>query len=1016
MKIQKLRFKNINSLRGEHEVDFEKAPLNNQSIFAIIGPTGSGKSSLLDVITLALFNRVPRISQKITQGKIDKMGAIVTHFAKDAFAEVTYESNGRSFRSKWIIAKAKTGNWKAYEMELAELPSGVLVVDKKTEVPERNEKIIGLSFDQFVKSILLSQGQFSKFLKADKNDRGQLLEDITGTVIYRKIGQKSYERAQEAKRELHDDQEKLKNADLLSEEEKTEIEKDVAGIVESIAADAKLLETLSREIQLKDKLTTAQRELEANARKTKGIEDLKVQFEQQQRSLEKHEAINPYREALVLHETGLKKLERIDLNRIEYQKKYAEKQAELEVAIAGMSKLCNSEVTEKNFLDAMKAFDSKVKVLDGDVQKFRALGKDLSERIYQRVLRENPIIQENLKARKGVEADEEIETALKWINVMIKRCEDYLKKRSYSSDDTEQLMESELAELRADAKKLADLELKNKELLKLNVELEELTNRYREAVSKRDVFKEKSTELGGLIKQFEESIKEKRKKQEEQFRIASFEEQRQELKTDEACPLCGSKDHPYAEHVFEAGKAAIELNKSEKQLVEARKEYQKLIAQLSAAEEVVSSTTDQGKRLRASYTPLEADLKLAFQSMGLKTNKKLGDLLKLNEAKIKELEDALLAFRTVKFLIGVKPEYQEWRGINASYLKAKKERAELYQGEDPVAQSDLLQNQFSGALASRKEFQTYLERDIIEEKNVKAEVAKILTDYMPIFQKIGYTDFRSVAKDLLTKEQEAQYRKINNNFLEEFAKAEGDRKRLNKEIELLLEKVDLTQNLEEIRMQHRELQIVRDNKNQQKGKHEQQLKDNLSRQKEFEKLEQGLRKKEEAIRKWTLLETYIGDATGNKFANFAQGLTLAQLIRLANNRLKDLSDRYLLDLPQGKENELRVIDTYQGDTSRAVNTLSGGESFLVSLALALSLSDLASRNVRLDSLFIDEGFGTLDQETLELALNTLERLQAESSKTIGVISHVESLKERIHTQIQLSKNSHGHSFINIVQN
>ena len=110
---------------------------------------------------------------------------------------------------------------------------------------------------------------------------------------------------------------------------------------------------------------------------------------------------------------------------------------------------------------------------------------------------------------------------------------------------------------------------------------------------------------------------------------------------------------------------------------------------------------------------------------------------------------------------------------------------------------------------------------------------------------------------------------------------------------------------------------------------------------------------------------------------------------------------------------LTVLDQYQGNIQRSVTTLSGGESFLISLALALSLSDMASKNVKLESLFIDEGFGTLDHDTLEVAMNTLEKLQTESQKTVGVISHVEALKERINVQIKLQKDAMGYSSIHV---
>jgi DNA repair protein SbcC/Rad50 len=164
--------------------------------------------------------------------------------------------------------------------------------------------------------------------------------------------------------------------------------------------------------------------------------------------------------------------------------------------------------------------------------------------------------------------------------------------------------------------------------------------------------------------------------------------------------------------------------------------------------------------------------------------------------------------------------------------------------------------------------------------------------------------------------------------------------------------------------------------------------------------------------KWELLDKYIGNADGKKFATFAQGLTLSRLMALANRRLTDLSDRYLLDKPgEQEEDELMIVDLYMGKERRSVKTLSGGETFMISLSLALALSDLASKNIKLESLFIDEGFGTLDPETLDLALNTLEKLQQEAQKNIGIISHVESIKERIATQIRLERNNRGFSQI-----
>jgi len=167
--------------------------------------------------------------------------------------------------------------------------------------------------------------------------------------------------------------------------------------------------------------------------------------------------------------------------------------------------------------------------------------------------------------------------------------------------------------------------------------------------------------------------------------------------------------------------------------------------------------------------------------------------------------------------------------------------------------------------------------------------------------------------------------------------------------------------------------------------------------------------------RWEILKDIIGDAEGKQFSKFAQELTLNQLIIKANKQLASLNNRYKIAIGKGNaKDDLIVVDSFQGNAERSVKTLSGGESFLISLALALALSDLAGNNARIESIFIDEGFGSLDQEALDLALNALEKMQAETNRIIGVISHIDSLKERIRCRIELKKSSTGFSKIQVI--
>jgi exonuclease SbcC len=171
---------------------------------------------------------------------------------------------------------------------------------------------------------------------------------------------------------------------------------------------------------------------------------------------------------------------------------------------------------------------------------------------------------------------------------------------------------------------------------------------------------------------------------------------------------------------------------------------------------------------------------------------------------------------------------------------------------------------------------------------------------------------------------------------------------------------------------------------------------------------QAVESQQKECARWDRLHELIGSSDGKKFRNFAQGLTFELMVAHANRQLQKMSDRYILERDSDEPLELNVIDNYQAGETRSTKNLSGGESFIVSLALALGLSNMASRNVRVDSLFLDEGFGTLDEDALETALETLSGLQ-QDGKLIGIISHVPALKERIGTQIQVEAGNSGRS-------
>ncbi|MDD2855321.1 MAG: SbcC/MukB-like Walker B domain-containing protein, partial [Desulfuromonadaceae bacterium] len=228
------------------------------------------------------------------------------------------------------------------------------------------------------------------------------------------------------------------------------------------------------------------------------------------------------------------------------------------------------------------------------------------------------------------------------------------------------------------------------------------------------------------------------------------------------------------------------------------------------------------------------------------------------------------------------------------------------------------------------------------------------------------------------------------------------------ETEKLLQVTDqppdlLNQALTSLLADHKDLQ-------QEIGSIRQKLKDNETLKEQSKEVVKVVEAQKRECSRWDALYEIIGSADGKKYRNFAQGLTFEVMVAHANRQLQKMTDRYILIRDAQQPLDLNVVDNYQAGEIRSTKNLSGGESFIVSLSLALGLSQMASKNVRVDSLFLDEGFGTLDEEALDTALETLASLQ-QDGKLIGIISHVSALKERISTQIQVTPQAGGRSIM-----
>lgn len=396
--------------------------------------------------------------------------------------------------------------------------------------------------------------------------------------------------------------------------------------------------------------------------------------------------------------------------------------------------------------------------------------------------------------------------------------------------------------------------------------------------------------------------------------------------------------------------------------------------------------------------------------------------VKLGEQEIGQLE---------KLLNAQNKEGQKWQGETEGHRKAwqkiKKERFALLENQDPEA-AQIQQEGILQQFIDRKELEQKTLEDIgaqlkniqgqekVQVKNLDKLQGESNKNQEQLLAKLIDAGFASIAEvqamqldEAQAQALEAERQGLENSVLQQKQSLTDTQADLEKLLTALKDQPEQAALLsQQQQLDQRYQEVMR-----QTGGMEEILSNQKNLEAEAQQLLEKIAGQRQEFNRWFKLNDIIGSADGKKFRVFAQGLTLKKLSLLANKHLKNLDGRYWIEKRSDEDLELDIIDTYQAGNRRSMNTLSGGESFLVSLALALGLSDLAGRNTNIQSLFIDEGFGTLDDASLDLAITTLENLQADG-KTIGVISHVKELKERISTQIQLVKQGNGQSKVRII--
>ena len=1009
MKILKIEFNNINSLRGQHVIDFTSSPFTVSSLFAITGPTGSGKSSILDVISLALFNQVPRIpgGRTISKNDILKFGAILTRNQKEAMARVTYQCNSGMYSSEWNIATNRNHKLRDHEMEITDLSSGKLLALKKSDVPAKNEELIGLSYDQFIKAVLLAQGEFAQFLKVNKKERGALLEKITGTGIYRKLGIKAYEKYTELNKAIEKQQQEIEiiGSKLLSEERRKQLISETQKQDLEINVFTKTLDSLTKNIELKNVISNQHKEIELLSNKKATADANLTGFNEEfGEPLKQHEKVQLFADDLRNWSSNFQHALELELESSNINKDLEKNIALRNGLELELEKLISEPVSQANFEDLLEKFKTKILGFQEE-KKEKERDWVLLKQSFDAAIK--PL---DFSPSKDSEENRLKLIALKISSEnSIQNMQESMPGLDFTSIESERnqvkskMEQTRLAEKQYDKILLLKLDLqKNESERKLiEPELAKLPNQIRE--------------LEQLLQIENVSFKNLNLQKENQLLQASLSELRSQLPENGPCPLCGSLEHPFAQHLPE------KRNDLDAKIIEQKNKIEtnsNKLATLKANHNNYKSRLDslikQENDLFVELKDLEDDFKHQFKDF------KLTDALQWDE-KLKRLEeklDLLSAFEKEKISLAAineaLPIVEKIKVVIAEGQALATKISELYSGKDIHNESKELQNRFSRL----QQEQLYLKErktKLVDKVEInKASTATLEHSLSPLLSHGGFKSLKDAREALLP---ESKFLDIRNKL--ETIKAEIDRsltsiKLLKNQLSENLKK-DTEKPLEELEQNLKFKQEKLHEVNAIYQEHKRQLKNHQENLEEQQQLKASIEEREKQTLRWRLLNTIIGDRTGNKFNEFAQDLTLSQLLQLANLRLRDLSDRYLIDKPIEEEDDgLVAIDEHMGGQRRSVKTLSGGETFILSLAMALALSDLASKNVEINSLFIDEGFGTLDPETLDQTLDTLEKLQAESSKTIGIISHVDSLKERIATQIKLTRNGQGYSSLEVV--
>ena len=985
MKILAIRGRNLASLEGDFEIDFTVEPLLSAGIFAISGPTGAGKSTLLDTMCLALFARTPRTDQakennvKLQDVSNEQLSQSDPRFllrrgTSSGFAEVDFMAlNGHRYRTRWSVARARdkeNGRLQNPRLALYNLDKEEEEQGTRSDLQARIIDLIGLTFEQFTRSVLLAQNDFSTFLKAEQGEKASLLEKLTGTELYSAISRQIFERNARAKEAFDLIQTRIQGIELLTDEEENDLRTRLAGT--------------EKELQRVEKAKAEQQALQEAVRSIE--QQITIRQRQQKEAADK-----------LVHATEL-----LTVARHEYEKGVEEQQQS-----EARFKSLQQEILQARKLDIQ--LDTAIRDLSHSEQQLKnvMLRKEEAEKKYQAAV---------LRRRQGAE---EIARLTAWR-------ERYKKKERIAEQLSALLLHLDAASATRSGMEAAvrSIETLRQEMAALNKQLSDLqqTSANKQQALKRaeadyrNLEEElKAVDAPALDKQIEKLRQEREQLLIEQARLeasGNIKDLRGRLQDGQPCPVCGSTHHPFANQVPVAPVSALTLQ----------------LQDLSNKKETYVAHTRHLTRLQQQLLPLHkelADSEAACKEMAGK-QQLAASRQEREEAIVKEQSTLLTQSLSAADLLFGNSEWQKaWLQNPETFRKTLTDFAR--QWHENIEKLHQLERQESAQKAECESLASFLpslekqaeESGQLHEKNraafssLQAERKKLLNGRSADSVEQEYIRRMEELKERLKKlsatqtEQSGiadQIRGIADQIAKDLTEASAD---------LLRRKAALDKwTADYLDSSGGEpLEVILSRYTQEKTELAFRLRTQTENKAKVSGLQEELNVRRTESERWAKLNELAGSADGAKFRRIAQGYTLDILLNYANVQLRELTRRYRLErVPETLA--LQVIDRDMCDEVRTVHSLSGGESFLVSLALALGLSSLSSNRMRVESLFIDEGFGSLDAETLRVAMDALESLRTQGRK-IGVISHVQEMTERIPVRVQVSRVGNGKSVVRI---